>query len=132
MRSLKWIGYGLLIIGLSLAVIPAFAPLPPVSSSSTADAPAWRTVAAWHGEGGKATPEFTVDGPWRVAWRTRPGRLGAGPFRVAVYDATGAVVKVVADVSGWARSQSVLYRPGTYYLRIAGAQPYTVTVQEKA
>ncbi len=56
MRPLKWIGYALLTIGLSLAVLSAFVPLPADSSSlAPADAfPAssgWRTVVAWHGDG---------------------------------------------------------------------------------
>jgi hypothetical protein len=132
MKSLKWVGYGLLITGLTLAVISAFVPLSPGGSSAIADASTWRTVAAWHGEGSRSTPAFTVEGPWKIEWRTRPGRLGAGPFRIFIHDAAGDIVGVAADVTGQAQSQRVLRRSGTYYLEIVGAQPYTVTVQEKA
>ncbi len=137
MRPLKWIGYALLTIGLSLAVLSAFVPLPADSSSAAAadasQAPSgWRTVVTWHGDGSKSTPTFTVTGPWRIEWRTRPGRLGSDSFRIFLYDAAGNIVGRVADVTGPARSQRLLRRPGSYYLEIAGAQPYTVTVQEKA
>lgn len=132
MKSLKWIGYGLLIIGLTLAVISAFAPLPAGGSPPATGASAWRTVATWHGDGGKSTPAFTVDGPWRVEWKTWPGRFGAGPFRIFVYEAGGDMVTVAADVTGQAQNQRAMPHPGTYYLKIIGEQPYTVTVQEKA
>ncbi len=137
MRPLKWIGYALLTIGLSLAVISAFVPMPADNASSAAaderQTPSdWHTVVTWHGDGNRSTPTFTVTGPWRIEWSTRPGRLGAASFRIFLYDAAGNIVGRVADVTGAAHSQRLLRRPGSYYLGIAGAQPYTVTVQEKA
>jgi hypothetical protein len=131
MRSLKWIGYGLLTVGLTLAAISALVPLP-AGGSPAAGASAWRTVAVWHGEESQSTPAFTVNGAWRIEWRTRPGRLGPASFGIFVYSAAGYIVTVAGDVTGEAQSERVLSRAGTYHLEIVAAQPYTVTVQERA
>jgi len=110
------------------------APAQPEAATQDTSAPivnGWRRVASWSGTGPKNTEKFFVRAPWKIVWDTRPHpQFGNMNFIIHVHGDKG-MPYLAANVIGADQGETIQHESGTYYLKISGSQPYTITVYEK-
>jgi len=88
----------------------------------------WLEVASWNGSSIKNTEQFTIKAPqWRISWNT----TGDGIFQIYVFNASGNLVSVAANVQGNNQDASMMYTKGTFYLQFNTTQSYSVKVEQK-
>ena len=134
---LGWVGIvvlGLIVLG---GISSIFSPTGRAKAATPPAAPAtpatWHEVGRWQGKGTKNTETFHIPSQeWKIAWSTKPGDLGAMNFSIMVYKTGGSFpITVAANVIGEDADQSIMRGDGNYYLTIATAQPYMVTVEAR-
>ena len=109
---------------------------PPALDPSTFE---WYDVVSWDSSGDDDSPSFQIEAEfWRVMWVAPHDSVGDGSFTVAVYNADGTYY---FDLYDTADSISVIFDgpltgtlnvpgAGGYFLRVATARDYEITVQE--
>jgi hypothetical protein len=114
--------------GTTSGQVPNLPPLPAPPVVGGAPLGQWNQVLLVQGSGNQTTQTFTVGSQWEVLWNTSPGPGTDGFSITAVNTAnTNQVIAIVAT-SGANESSQSEYQPGTYYLTITSAQPYTVEI----
>ncbi|HON71779.1 MAG TPA: hypothetical protein PK512_00430 [bacterium] len=92
----------------------------------------WSEIAKWQGKGYKSTETFHIpSNEWRILWDTKPGKYGDMNFQIFVYEASGSLASVVANVIGKDKDSSYMRGSGDYYLIINTGQPYQVIIEAK-
>jgi hypothetical protein len=130
---------GIFIFALIVQVTREASEAPIASSKATATpSPSKPTQpASWHevqtikGQAIKQTETFTIKGDeWRISWDTKPGKHGDMNFQIYVYNASGGLENVAANVIGKDNESTIMRGSGSYYLQINSGQPYTIKVED--
>ncbi len=92
----------------------------------------WYEVARWQGKSIKSTETFHIPSEeWRISWKTEPGEYGDMNFQIYVYESSGSLPEIVANVIGQDIDSSIMRGSGDYYLKINSAQFYEILVEAK-
>ena len=109
------------------AAITVITVLMPVIGGYARDAE-WIETQSWEGTGTIQTNMFWVYGDkWRIRYRPR----GVGVFQISVYDESGALLDMAADLQEPLYGRATRYDRGRRYLSINGSRcEWKVTVEQ--
>ncbi len=128
MKHILLISVILVAILLNACAAPATTPEP----TTPAPTRTWTEVISWEGSSIKDTETFSITAnEWRILWDTKPGQYGDMNFQIYVYEASGSLKSVAANIIGGGSDVSYVRGSGNYYLTINTAQPYTITIEQK-
>ncbi len=99
-----------------------------VVSQPPAPPASWHIVATYSGQTQKNTSTFVIQGSqWRITWQeTGDGYFGADAESP---DGSGSYCSI-ANLVGAGSDSTYCYKPGTYYLSVNTANPWTMTVED--
>jgi hypothetical protein len=93
-------------------------------------APSTPVSRKWSGQGAKTAETFTIASrEWKICWATKVNpQLGIGIFQLYLYDGSGELVSVPANVIGTDSDCSVMHQRGSFYIQVNAIQPWELSV----